>query len=573
MKQNKVHLCVIAGNESEVMARFLNSFGPHVDGITVCMARGNKPADDTEDIARQHGCAIVHYTNTADFAHVDHFAAARNVSYQAAPADSDWLLWADCDDMLTESGAGVLERIRSGDAPEADAISAPYIVNAQGGTADRIRLIKRPAEPVWHNAVHEDIRLAEGAVLVYSNELQILHAPGTNKRSSVVRNRAILEAIPEVKRTGREWWFLSRECEVQGDIAPAMQAAVVATQASDLAEPEKFSAYISIGRWIADVENSERPLLEAARMSPGRREPYYELAKMHLWRAAGDAKKALAWARIMDSVPLPEETAWNHEAALYGWKGHELLCHAESAAGWDAEPRRRAWHKAHGVRISVIHPTCRPAAAVKVREIWLERAAKPENIEYIFGINQDEPLGPVEHYPHALSGPVPSGHSSAVANYNAAAAAAKAPIIIAAQDDIFPPQGWDEGIWRLLGPHTGQAKVLHCHDGFTEGQLMVIMCVTRTWLKKHGTLLCPEYDGYFSDTEFSLRAYAAGEVIDGRALKFYHDHPLFTGAQSDASYMRQQNPEACARGQAIFQRRNEEGRPADFDSEIKLGVS
>jgi hypothetical protein len=85
---------------------------------------------------------------------------------------------------------------------------------------------------------------------------------------------------------------------------------------------------------------------------------------------------------------------------------------------------------------------------------------------------------------------------------------------------------------------------------------MVIMCVTRAWLKKHGTLLAPEYDGYWSDTEYSHRTYKDGEVIDGRILKFYHDHPCFTGAASDEAYMRQQNPAAYERGRAIFMRRN-----------------
>jgi GT2 family glycosyltransferase len=85
---------------------------------------------------------------------------------------------------------------------------------------------------------------------------------------------------------------------------------------------------------------------------------------------------------------------------------------------------------------------------------------------------------------------------------------------------------------------------------------MVIMCVTRAWLRKHGTLLSPEYDGYFSDTEYSFRTYRDGEVIDGRALKFYHDHPAFTGAASDESYMRQQNPVAFERGRSAFRRRN-----------------
>ena len=73
---------------------------------------------------------------------------------------------------------------------------------------------------------------------------------------------------------------------------------------------------------------------------------------------------------------------------------------------------------------------------------------------------------------------------------------------------------------------------------------------------KHLELLSPDYDGYWSDTEYSWRTYKRGEVIPAGHIKFWHDHPLFTGAASDAEYWRQQNPEAERRGRAIFACRN-----------------
>jgi hypothetical protein len=280
------------------------------------------------------------------------------------------------------------------------------------------------------------------------------------------------------------------ECDIQGDYTAAVEAAVMATQTGELKTPEQYQAYMTIGRRIVEPEEAERPLLECVRISPDRREAFGELAQMHLQR--GDAAKALAYAKIMDAIPSPAPRPQNHDPSIYGWRAHDILCHAESANGINPTKRRKAWHRDHGIRISVIHPTCRPEKALETRKIWMDRATKPENIEYIFGINCKEPLGPVEHYHHALSAPVPEGYSSAVANYNAAAAAATGPIIIAAQDDIYPPHGWDEGVWKLLSPHTGQSKVLHVFDGFSTSQLMVIMCVTRAWLRKHGTLTSAE---------------------------------------------------------------------------------
>ena len=551
----KLSLACIAGNEESIIGRFLDSFGPSFDEIILVRATGNEPPDQTLAMARCRDCKTAIYSNAQAWPHVDNFAAARNQAFDMATGD--WVMWADIDDLLSDSAKQVLARIRGGDCPDADAIQAPYVVDAQGAFADRIRIIRNGAGR-WINAVHEDLQLNEGAKVAYSPELQIIHAPATNKRASTERNRRILEGIPVDQRTGREWWFLSRECEIAGDVPAAIQACVMATGLPDLGEQEKFAAYLTIGRWLKTEEDFERPLLEALRIDPYRREAFAELSRTHL--ARGNPAKALSYARLMEAIPEPKDRNWTHDASLYGWAGHDIVCHAESANGIDTTRRRKSWAKQHGIRISVIHPTCRPEQALRVRKIWMERATKPQNIEYIFGINEADEHGPIVHYPHAMSPAVPAGFSSAVANYNAAAAAANASIIIAAQDDIYPPHGWDEGVCQLLGPHITQPKVLHVHDGFREDGIMVIMTVTRAWMRKHGTLLCPEYDGYYSDTEYSYRAYREGEVIDGRQLRFYHDHPAFTGAKSDEGYMRQQNPVAFARAKAIFERRNPEAK-------------
>ena len=556
MKQT-VTLACIAGNEESIITRFLDSFQPHFDEVVMVQAIGKQPSDKTGEIVFERGCRTAIYFNADknEWPHVDDFAAARNMSFDMA--SGDWIMWADIDDLLSDSAKEVIARIRSGDAPDAEAIQAPYVVDPQGGFADRIRIIRKGAGR-WINAVHEDLELKEGVRVAYSPELQIIHAPATNKRASTERNRRILEGIPLEKRTGREWWFLSRECELAGDIPKAIEACVMATGLPDLGDQEKYAAYLTIGRWMKTEEDFERPLLEAMRIDPYRREAFAELSRTHL--ARGNPAKALSYARLMDAIPEPPSRQWTHDASLYGWAGHDILCHAESANGIDTTRRRKQRAKQHGIRISVIHPTCRPEQALRVRKIWLERASKPQSVEYIFGINESDEHGEIAHYAHAMSPAVPAGYSSAVANYNAAAAAANASIIIAAQDDIYPPHGWDDGVCALLGPHINQPKVLHVHDGFREDGIMVIMTVTRAWLRKHGTLLCPEYDGYYSDTEYSFRAYRDGEVIDGRQLRFYHDHPAFTGAASDEGYMRQSNPVAFARAKAIFERRNPEAK-------------
>ncbi len=562
----KIHLGIIVGNEGEIIRRFLDSFQPHVDSISVVRACGNQPPDDTLEIAKARGCLVGEYVNGEagkEWPHVDNFAAARNQSFALAPEGTDFLMWADCDDLLTETGEAVLQALRGGKDPEADVIYAPYVTSASGSYARRVRLLKASAYKGWVNAVHEDIEAEEGSKLTWSPELQVVHLPENNKRRSVERNRRILEAIPEADRTGREWWFLFRECEVQQDIVPAMKAALVATGRNDLGDEEKFVAYQTIGRWIKDPEEAERPLLEAVRLMPWRREGYAELTKLHL--ARGKASKALAYAYAMEAQPMPDEPSWTHDASLYGWRAHDLKTLALAKAGQtrDAEQLRKAWLKRLKPRIAVGHPAGRGAKDIEVRNMWLERAAHPERVAYYFGIceSDTEIVEQLQHYPHGLAPAVPEGHSSAVANYNAAARAATASgarIFIMAQSDVYPPHGWDEQVIQAMTPHMDKPTVLHVSDGFDQPgqQLMTIMTFNWRWWLGREWLLCPEYDGYWSDTEFSFRAYRDGVVQDGRHIKFYHDHPLFTGAASDECYRRQQNPEANERGKAIFKRRN-----------------
>jgi hypothetical protein len=562
----KIHLGIIVGNEAANITRFLDSFQPHVDSVSVVRACGNQPPDETLDIAKARGCIVGEYVNGEtgkDWPHVDSFCAARNQTFALAPEGTDWLMWADCDDLLADSGAEVLAKIRGGTETIKGAIYAPYVTSASGSYARRIRLVHADFYSQWINAVHEDIETKEGTKNTWCMEMQVIHLPENNKRSSVTRNRAILESVAPEQRTGREWWFLFRECETQQDIPKAMEAAIYATAHPDLGDEEKFAAYQTIGRWIKDVDEAERPLLEAVRLMPWRREGYAELCKMHT--ARGNPNKALAYANAMEAQPMPDEPSWTHDASLYGWRAHDLKALALAKAGHtkEAERIRKEWQKRLKPRIAVGHPAGRGQKDIEVRNLWLERAAHPERVAYYFGIceSDTEVVEQLQHYPHALAPAVPEGHSSAVANYNAAARAATASgarIFIMAQSDVYPPHGWDEQVIQAMTPHMEKPTVLHVSDGFNKPgeQLMTIMCFNWRWWLGREWLLCPEYDGYWSDTEFSFRAYQDGDVEDGRHIKFYHDHPIFTGAASDECYRRQQNPEANERGKAVFRRRN-----------------
>jgi tetratricopeptide (TPR) repeat protein len=86
-----ISLCMIVKDEEAMLGRCLASVRPFVDEIVVV---DTGSTDATVAIAREHGARVLDYAWTNDF------AAARNVSLDAATGD--WILYLDADEVLQE---------------------------------------------------------------------------------------------------------------------------------------------------------------------------------------------------------------------------------------------------------------------------------------------------------------------------------------------------------------------------------------------------------------------------------------------------------------------------------------
>lgn len=554
----KLTLAFIFGaNSEEYMPRFLENFGALTKHIVAVRACGSSKPDGAWAIAEAAGCKMGEYVNAThpEWPHVDDFAAARQTAYDLADPDTDWVMWADLDDVLLPDSAAKILAGLGQLKPEETMVQLPYRILHHDLVLWRER-ITRPGRAVWQFPVHENLRPVpeptdENPLRVVRINAEIVHAPKRSKTGGNERNVRILESVkddPQYAVTLN--YHLFQEYVAAGRIEEAMPLAEKVFAHPDCGKDERYEMMLQLGAAKAESTEECRHLFQlASHIAPERAEAYLELANWHL--NFGDKTNALGYARAASAMTIPND-CWNARRWAYGWMRDDVLRQAMRANKLPVSAQERC-------RISVIHPTCRPIDAIARRRQWLMRAARPDLVEYIFGVNagDKEVVGQLMRYDCAVSEAVPAGFSSAVANYNAAFAKASCEVIVAAQDDIEPPDGWDYQILKALEAHKGKPVVLHVHDGFRDDKLMVIMVVTKEWKEKHGGLLmCPEYDGYYSDTEFSVRAYADGEVVDGRHIKFVHWHPAFTGAPSDEAYMRQQNPEACARGKAIFERRN-----------------
>ena len=85
MKKEKLSLCIIVGNVENYIQRFIKSFSPLVDEIVFVRAIGNQEADKTKELAEALGATFAgDYQNKHDWPHVDDFAAARQMAFDAA---------------------------------------------------------------------------------------------------------------------------------------------------------------------------------------------------------------------------------------------------------------------------------------------------------------------------------------------------------------------------------------------------------------------------------------------------------------------------------------------------------
>lgn len=163
-----ISLCMIVKNEEAVIARCLDSVKDLVDEINIV---DTGSTDNTKEIVQQ-------YTNRVfDFNWIDHFAAARNFSFQQAT--KDYILWLDADDILTIEEHAKFKSLKNTLDPETDVVSMNYYLsfNDDGNIASLIRrnrLVKREKNFQWIGAVHEYLEVY-GTIL--DSDIGVSHLP------------------------------------------------------------------------------------------------------------------------------------------------------------------------------------------------------------------------------------------------------------------------------------------------------------------------------------------------------------------------------------------------------------
>lgn len=549
-----ISLCMIVGNVDGYIRRCLESFAPVADEICMVRAIGCQEPDGTMDAARafclerdipfREG-VYQNRTQSADWAHVDDFAAARQQSFDLARGK--YCFWCDSDDVL-ESGA---ERVRelAGEG-KYTAYIFPYRIFGRGVMVPRERMVRRGSGR-WRFPVHECFDFTEKPAPGCQDEsVVVTHLPEVHKGGGNQRNLRILKSIPESEMTAGLWYHLQGELASAGDIEGSVKAARAALAHPEIGRPERYELFLNLARFAKAPKEKGQLLHLAYQADPRRREALGLLVCHALDYGRND--EGLAYARQMMGTPAPAEADWNERPAAYSWLGDEIYSQALRANGLAAEAeavRQAALRKAGGPRIALVHATRgRAQQAALARKLWFDFAERPDQVEHIFAIDADDEASfPLRRMHHVV---VPAG-GGCVAAWNAGAEATAAPVILQLSDDWSPAPQWDELIMSRLGD-VSKPKVLAISDGHREDRLLCMAICTRAYWLQDGFLFNPRFKGVFSDNWFTDQAYARGQVVEARDIRFEHRHPAFGMGIVDETYLRQNSAEAYAEGEKVY---------------------
>jgi hypothetical protein len=192
--------------------------------------------------------------------------------------------------------------------------------------------------------------------------------------------------------------------------------------------------------------------------------------------------------------------------------------------------------------ISLLHATHhRQYGPLQVKSCWLERADRPDLIDYIFAMDADDSLTVEQTAGHPrVVGPPSEQSVTAVKNWNAAAAVAKGDLLFVIADDLFPPRHWDTALIRIVG-QLDPMKIcfaVKVTDGPKERRVLLRHpVVSRAFYMEYG-LFSDAYHGVYCDNDITMRAFWHAVILDGRSLVLEHRHPSLGKAPRSESHRR-----------------------------------
>lgn len=341
----KVAVYTIALNEEKHVERWYNS----VKDADYILIADTGSTDRTVEIAKSLGINVV-----SVLIKPFRFDTSRNAALASLPADIDYCISLDMDEMLSEGWRNSIEKLQTPNEGASAIIRATLTWNVKAdGTpglqygADRIH---SRWGIVWRQPAHEivgtygDYQESRGWV-----DFQIIHAADPTKSRSQYMGMLKM-AVDEQPYSDRNAYYYARELFYYGRYEEAtIEFKRHLALPTAVWAPERAASMRYIGKMNRDV--CVEWYLKAAHESPGRREPYVDLAKYYYeeqdWENCYKYSKAALeiTEKLLDY--MCEEDSWGSLpwdyaalSAYYTGRHKEALEYGTTALSLDPQNQR-----------------------------------------------------------------------------------------------------------------------------------------------------------------------------------------------------------------------------------------
>lgn len=321
MSKAPLAIALIARNAGKTLGACLDSIVPYAEQVLVCV--DETTTDDTVQVAREHG-AEVHEGLVVSEPHecpkhgkvmAQHFAKARQRSFDLLRKDLPWHGWIDADDIV-QGGDKLAEVLaRCGDV--IGGVWLPYHysrVGVDGPTAtlfDRERIVRHSIGWAWQHRVHEILapigRPTESINWTRTDNVAIYHqGEGHDTEGSAKRNILLLEIdLEENPKDARAIFYMGNQYFALSEWQAAIYWYEQALEAENVYQRWQTAIYLSMAyERVGDLVKCKEFAHFALDIAPYHPEPYLRLAVAAM--LMGDAQRCEFWTHLADSMaPAP----------------------------------------------------------------------------------------------------------------------------------------------------------------------------------------------------------------------------------------------------------------------------
>jgi len=330
----KTAVYTIAKNEAKHAQRWVDA---HRDAnhLVIC---DTGSTDNTVPLALLAGATVIKWQgNPFRFDH------ARNFCLDHIPADVDWCVSVDMDEMLRPGWREELEQTPVNADSVRHQVVTSFTDTGQPGQTFTINRAHRRTTHRWKYPVHEVLTPLRDNSLMWTNQRIVLehHPDPTKPRSNYLP--MLEQAVADKPNDSRMLWYLGREYMFHGDKEQSRDMLLRYLDVGVWA-PEVAGAYRMLA--VVDPAEAENYLWHAVGADPNRRENWMKLAEFSYtrkdWLTCRFAAERALRINTRPTDFFCEQWAWGEQAHDY----------AAIASHWSGDRASAIWHGQQAVAIN-----------------------------------------------------------------------------------------------------------------------------------------------------------------------------------------------------------------------------